>query len=392
MGGAAAGVVSSCAVPLSGDPIARRRLTALAATAGVALIVGAAVGAGGEDAATKTATARPDAPATAPPPKPPKLSLAQLAGQTIILRFAGTTPPGYVTRVLRQRRVAGVILFRDNLPDSASTKRLTRRLQRAARGRALISTDQEGGPIRNLPWAAPGPPQSALTTPAAVDAAGRGAARDLRRHGINVNLGPVVDLSGPGPVMRTRAFPGDAATVARLSAASIKSYRRTGVAPTLKHFPGIGAATVNTDDAPASIDLSASALGAVHLPPFKAGIAAGAPAVMMSHARYPRLDPNAIASQSREIVTGLLRERLGFRGVIMTDSLEAKAVVADAGPEVASVRSMRAGVDLILTTGPGSYIRVLRALTAEARRDPAFRKRLGEAAGRVVALQRSLAD
>ena len=112
---------------------------------------------------------------------------------------------------------------------------------------------------------------------------------------------------------------------------------------------------------------------------------------MMSHARYPALDPDAIASQSHAIVTGLLREKLGFRGVVMTDSLEAKAVTADAGPEVAAVRSMRAGVDLILTTGPGSHIRVLRALVAEARRDPAFRKRLEQAAGRVTALQSSLA-
>jgi beta-N-acetylhexosaminidase len=376
-------------VPLSRDPYARRRLAALAAAGAVALVAGAAVGAGGDETAERVATA-PAATPTPDAPKPPKLTLAQLAGQTILLRFAGTTPPSYVTKVLRRRRVAGVILFRDNLPTPASTKRLTRRLQRAARGRALISTDQEGGPIRNLPWAAPSAPQPALSTETAAAAAARAAGRDLRAAGVNVNLAPVADLSGPGTVMRGRAFPGDAAAVARLSIAAVKGYRGTGVAPTLKHFPGLGAATVNTDDGPATIDLDGAELGADHLPPFKAAIAAGAPAVMMSHARYLALDPDAIASQSHAIVTGLLREKLGFRGVVMTDSLEAKAVVADAGPEVASVRSMRAGVDLILTTGPGSYIRVLRALVAEARRDRAFRARLEEAAGRVTALQSSL--
>ena len=375
---------------LSRDPYARRRLAALGVAAAVALIAGAAIGAGpdGEPGASRPATT--PAAGAPPPPKQPELTLPQLAGQTIILRFAGTTPPGYVTRNLRHRRVAGVILFRDNLPDSASTKRLTRRLQRAAEGRALISTDQEGGAIRNLPWAAPEPSQPRLTTADAVRTAGSAAARDLRAHGINVNLGPVVDLGAPGPVMRGRAFPGDTAAVAAAAEASIAAYEKTGVAPTLKHFPGIGAASVNTDDAPATIELDAAALGAVHLPPFKAGIEAGAPAVMMSHARYPALDPEAIASQSRAIVTGLLREELGFDGVVMTDSLEARAVVADAGPELAAVRSMRAGVDLMLTTGPGSYIRVLRAFVAEARRDPAFRQRLREAAGRVIALRERL--
>ena len=373
---------------LSRDPYARRRLAALAVAAGLALIVGVAVGAGGdeEQAAAPNTESTPAAEAT-PPPKAPKLPLPQLAGQTIILRFAGTTPPEYVTRTLRRRRVAGVILFRDNLPDSASTKRLTRRLQRAAGGRALISTDQEGGDIRNLPWAAPEPSQARLTTPDAVRAAAAATAEGLSEHGINVNLGPVVDLGGPGPVMRGRAFPGDTAAVSDLAAASIEGYEGTGVAPTLKHFPGIGAASVNTDDAPATIDLDAAGLGAVHLPPFKAGIDAGAPAVMMSHARYPALDADAIASQSQAIATDLLREELGFDGVVMTDSLEARAVVAEAGPEEASVRSMRAGVDLMLTTGPGSYIRVLRAFIAEARRDPAFRTRLEEAAGRVIALR-----
>jgi beta-N-acetylhexosaminidase len=380
-------------MPFSRDRYARRRLAALGAAAALALLAGAAVGSGGREADPAVPDARADSGAAPAPaaPRPPELSLTQLAGQTIVLRFAGTSPPEYVTRVLRRRRAAGVILFRDNLPSAASTRRLTRSLQRAAHGRALVATDQEGGAIRNLPWAAPVASQASLATPAAAAAASRAAARDLRRFGINDNLGPVVDLGAPGPVMRSRAFPGDAAAVARFAAASVEAYRGSGVAPTLKHFPGIGAAAVNTDDAPADIGLPAAELGAVHLPPFKAGIEAGAPAIMMSHARYPALDPDAIASQSRPIVTGLLRERLGFRGVVMTDSLEARAVVAGAGPEVASVRSMRAGVDLILTTGPGSYIRVLRAFVDEARRDPAFRARLSEAAGRVIALQRSVA-
>ena len=111
---------------------------------------------------------------------------------------------------------------------------------------------------------------------------------------------------------------------------------------------------------------------------------------MASHALYPSLDANAIASQSRYVLHRLLRERLGFGGVVVTDSLEARAVTERAGPAVAGVRSVRAGADLILTTGAGSHLRVLRAIIAEARRSPAFRNRVAESAARVLALKRDL--
>jgi beta-N-acetylhexosaminidase len=378
-----------------------RRLAALLGTGLVALVTGAAVGAGDPASPDPRPDGRTTTAATTATPAPPRptdddletarrLPLPRLAGLAVILRFDGSPEPGYVRRALRDGRVAGVILFRDNLPDAAAARALTRRLQRAAGGQALISTDQEGGRIRNLPWAAPRADQSAIATTAAAGAAARAAARDLRAAGLNVNLAPVADLGRPGTVMRTRAFPGDPAAVARLVGASVRAYRGSGVLPTVKHFPGIGAAGVNTDFAPATIDRPADLIGRADLPPFRAAIAAGVPLVMLSHARYPALDPRAIASQSRPIVTDLLKRRLGFRGVAITDSIQAHAVRDRMGPEEAAVRSVRAGIDLVLTTGAGSHLRVWRALQAEARRDPAFRARLTDAAARVLALRRSV--
>jgi beta-N-acetylhexosaminidase len=110
---------------------------------------------------------------------------------------------------------------------------------------------------------------------------------------------------------------------------------------------------------------------------------------MAGHARYPALDPDHIASQSPRIIRGVLRRELGFRGVVITDSTEAAAVQAVSTVEQAAVRNIRAGVDLVLTTGRGSYIHVYRALLAAARRDRAFRARVRESAARVIALQRS---
>ena len=162
------------------------------------------------------------------------------------------------------------------------------------------------------------------------------------------------------------------------------------MAPTAKHFPGLGGATTNTDFGSAMIERSAQQIRDEDLVPFKAAIGAGVPLVMAGHALYPALDGERIASQSQPIIQGLLREELGFDGVVITDSTEAKAVQEITDVQEAALRNIRAGVDIVLTTGRGSYIHVYRALLAEAKRDPEFRERVRESAERVVALQQSL--
>jgi beta-N-acetylhexosaminidase len=377
------------------DTPAARRLLALAVAAGLALVAGIAVGAGGGDEerapqkpAARDAAARPRAAAVG---AARKLSLRHQVGQLVVMRFNGAGPPAYVPRALRAGRASGVILFRDNVASRADLRRLIRVVQRGARGSALVATDQEGGDIRNLPWARPLAGQDAAATPARARADARGAARDLRAAGLNVNLAPVGDVAGrAGSVMRGRAFPGGAEQVAALTRAAVEGYRGTRVAATVKHFPGLGAASENTDNAPVTLARTPQQLVGEDLLPFRAAIAARVPLVMASHAVYPSLDPTAIASQSRYVLHRLLRERLGFRGVVVTDSIEAKAVTDRSGPARAAVRSVRAGADLVLTTGAGSHLRVLRALVAEARRSPAFRARIAESAARILALKRDL--
>lgn len=394
---------------LSRDPRARRRLAALAGAGAVALAAGAAMGAGDGDtppAEPGAAVARSGSGSPGPgaavarrdtgSPTPGvsaetlgrarRLSLERLAGQAVILRFAGHPAPGYVERALRDGIAAGAILFRDNMPTPAAARALNRRLQRAAGGDAVICTDQEGGAVRTMLWAPSRYGQPDQRGPTRAAAATKATAQALRRAGVTLNLAPVADVATSGSVFRGRTYPGGVADVSRTVGATVRAYRGTGVAPAVKHFPGLGAATGNTDDRPVTIDRPAQGLVARDLEPFRAAIAAGAPVVMTSHARYPALDARNIASQSRAIVNDLLRGRLGFDGVVVTDSLEAEAVRAYSGPGAAAVRSVRAGVDLILTTGPGSHLRVVRALMAEARRSPPFRARLTAAAARVMAL------
>ena len=370
--------------------IRRRRRTALAAVAGVAALGGIAVGAGHEDRISldrPQVAAKNDRSGAQDDTAPTRLTRAQrerLAGSAVILRFRGTTAPAYVTRALRRKRVAGVILFRDNVVSPGQLRRMTSAFHRASGGRAIVMLDQEGGAIRNVPWAPPVEAPPTVDSTREATATARATAAGLKDVGITVNLAPVADVpSVPGSVMRTRAFSPDPRRAGELVAASVRGYG-SGVLPTLKHFPGLGRARTNTDFG------QATAPGRGELTPFAAGIAAGAPVVMTSHALYPELDPTRIASQSRRIVTGLLRERLKFDGVIVTDSMEAKAVVTRTSTPVAAVRALAAGHDLILTTGRGSYLPVLKALSAEARRSARFRAQLEQAVRRVDALRRRL--
>jgi len=351
----------------------------------VALIAGVVAGAGIDEA--DRAPERPERrerPLQRRPPPVDRLSLRQQVGQLLITSFPGARAPDYVRRRLRDAEGAGVVLFGANTATREDLRRLTRTLQRSARGSALVAVDQEGGPIRNVGFAGPEQSQPRQSDPRA---AAREAGRGLRALGVNVTLAPVADAPGPGSVVAGRAFSADPA---RSVGEAVSGYARTGVGATAKHFPGLGAARQNTDDAAVAIERSAAELSRRDLPPFRSAIGAGAPLVMASHALYPALDRRRIASQSPAVLGALLRRRLGFRGVVITDSIEAEAVIGRQAVEVAAERSVAAGCDLILMTGSGSpklvYPRLLRA----ARRSSSFRARVRESAARVLALKRRL--
>jgi beta-N-acetylhexosaminidase len=362
---------------LSSDPAARRRLFLLSAAAAAALVVGVVVGAAGDGRPPRT-SARPTAPVD-------RLSLRQQVGQLTISTFPDRTPPAYIRRRLRASETAGVILFGTNAGSPAEWRRLTRSVQRAAHGAALVMVDQEGGDVRTLSWAGPAAAQALQGDPASVRRAAAELGRQLRAAGVNVDLAPVADLPA-GPAIGSRAFTGDANQVAASVRASVSGLDSARVAATAKHFPGFGRAALNTDDGSVAITGGVDA----DLVPFRAAIAAGVPLVMLSHALYPALDQTRIASQSPPVATGLLRRRLGFDGVVVTDSIEARAVLDRSGVATAAERSIAAGADLILTTGSASWNAIEPRLLARARRSRAFRDRVRRSAASVLALKRRL--
>ena len=365
----------------------RRRLR-LIVPAVVAFVLGAVIGARGEDSPPRAKPA--PQPVERAQAQTQKMPLDQQVGHLVILRFAGTQAPGYVMRALREGRTGGVILFRDNLVSPGQLKAMTGAMSQAYGGEPVVCVDQEGGDVRVVPWAGPeqaAPDQAAAGT---VRADARQAGRSLRAAGVTVTLAPVADVpSVDGAALAGRAFSSDPAAVSDAVVESIGGWHAAGVATTAKHFPGLGGATVNTDDGPSTIRRTREELQA-DLAPFRAAIAAGTEFVMASHATYPALDGLHIASQSPAIIDGLLRGDLGYDGVVMTDSLEAAAVQATGDVEQAAVASVEAGVDMILTTGRGSYIRVYRALLERAKSDPQFRAKVRTSAARVLAAQSSL--
>ena len=293
----------------------------------------------------------------------PKLSPAQLAGQRVIYSYTGLTPPSRLLTLIRHGEVAGVIFFSGNISSHAQIAAVITELQRAnaattnpVRLPLLLMTDQEGGEVRRLPGA---PTYSAKemgessTPKTTTTREGKLGAQNLRSVGINVNLAPVLDVfRQPGNFIDEfqRSFGSNPAKVAKLGTLFATAEQAQGVAGTVKHFPGLGAAArkQNTDERPVTLRLSLSTIRHIDELPYKSAIAAKVKLVMVSWAVYPALDAKFPAGLSSTIVQGELRKRLGFAGVTITDALEAGALRSFGSTAHRSTLAARAGMDLLL--------------------------------------------
>lgn len=334
------------------------------------------------------------------PPRPSVVSglpAGQLAGQRIVLGFAGTRVPAAVERMVRAGEVAGVVLFADNLPSRNAGRRLIGRLQAIPRPAGLrdpllAMTDQEGGLVKRIDGAPLVSARVMGARGAAFSAAqGRRAAAGLRRAGVNVDLAPVLDVARPGGTI-AEADRGFGATAAEVEATAVPfaaALQGGGVAATGKHFPGLGAARLNTDDAVQRIGLPKPTLREVDEAPYRRFAEAGGDMVMLSTAIYPALSSRP-AAFSRPIATGELCERLGFKGVSITDALDTVGVKAFGGPAKVAKAAARAGTDLLLYTDPAEAAKAHRALLQALRTNTISRASFEESANRVLRLRRRL--
>jgi beta-N-acetylhexosaminidase len=338
--------------------------------------------------------------AASPAARPrPRLTDAQLAGQHVVSPFAGHTPPRALLARIRRGEAAGVIFLGANLGTPAQVRALTRTLRRVPRPAGLrapllLMVDQEGGSVQRLPGAPSrsAPAMAATGRPSVALAEGRATAATLRAAGMNVDLAPVVDVVRPESALHAegRGFGSSAGAAARFGAAFARGLRAGGVAATAKHFPGFGAAPVNTDLAAVRIAVGLRELRAVDRLPFESAIRAGAGLVMLSSAIYPALS-RAPAVLSPRVVQRELREGLGFKGVTISDDLEAPAFASRGGASGAALAATRAGVDLLLfARSYDGADRAARALADGLRAGRVNRGALEASLARVLALRAPL--
>jgi beta-N-acetylhexosaminidase len=315
-------------------------------------------------------TARAPLPRTTAPLATATVSLAHLIGQKLVVAMSGTTPSTDLLGRIRRGEVGGVILMGSNITTKTALIALTKKLRAAAtlggQPRLLIATDQEGGSVKRIPWAPPtvSPPQMGrIGSTILARSQGSATGSALRGLGIDVDFAPVADVPASTASFmyrqgRTWSF--SAKNTALLSDAFATGLESTHVAPSMKHFPGIGYATRNTDTNVVTITQSRTAL-APGLKPYRTAIGHHLPLVMLSNATYPAYDRSNAAGWSHAIGTTLLRTTLGFRGVTITDSLDGTASARGIATSVLATKAVRAGTDMILTTGSEAKTRAIFA-------------------------------
>jgi beta-N-acetylhexosaminidase len=327
---------------------------------------------------------------------------AQRAGQLLMVGLQPDGSSRALAAQVKAQGLGGVIYLGGWSTGVTSMAAVSARLQAAAPDGLLVAADQEGGQVQQLrgpgftrmPSARTQAQSSVATEEKNVEA----WSRALKKAGVNLNLAPVADTvptslgAANQPIGRYRRdfSPGSPKVNATYAAAFVRGTLAAGIAPTVKHFPGLGRITGNTDVTSSGITDRTASASDPYLAPFAAGIEAGAPLVMISSAHYPKLDAENPAMFSSAIVTGLLRDTMGFDGVVITDDVGAAKAVAAVPVGQRATRFIAAGGDIVLTAKAAQAPVMLKAIAAKRAASPAFADQVDAAAARVLDLKADL--
>ncbi len=302
-----------------------------------------------------------------------RMSVRDAVGQMFVVSMNGTEPDYYIEKMIRERNIGGVILFGPNMESEGETRRLTHALQELSmatepRIPLFIAVDHEGGAVQHAPWVTPRPSAAEVGSrgdPGEARRISSEIGRELRRAGVNTDFAPVAD-TGSGSAIGDRSYGADPALVGRMVAASVGGFEEAGVVSAAKHFPNHGPAAEDSHVGYPRVEHGMQEVRAIDLPPFRAAVEAGVPMVMVGHLVYPSIDPERPASLSPRAI-GMLREELGFRGVIVTDDLAMEGAKRGGTPARAAVEAAAAGADLLVLSGlpeeqAGAYDAVVAAV------------------------------
>jgi beta-N-acetylhexosaminidase len=318
--------------------------------------------------------------------------LLRLADTVLLPGFEGKTPPDWLRRRLATG-LGGVVLFSRNIDGPGQVAELTAAL-RAENPDAIVGIDEESGEVTRLEVASGSsrPGSFALGVVDDVEltrALAGGLGADLARAGVTVNFAPSADVnSNPdNPIIGLRSFGADPELVARHTVAWVRGLQSAGVAACVKHFPGHGDTSVDSHHSVPYVRATAEELREVALLPFRAAIEAGVRVVMTGHLLVAAIDPDLPATLSRKVLTGLLRDELGFGGLVITDAIEMSAVSGRHGIDGAAVLAVAAGADAVCVGGDNAdertAARVSEAIVDAVLSGALPEERLREAARRV---------
>ncbi|MER6327006.1 glycoside hydrolase family 3 protein [Streptomyces coelicoflavus] len=318
--------------------------------------------------------------------------LRRLALSVLQPGFVGTEAPDWILRDIGDG-LASVVLFSRNIVSTEQVARLTAQL-RAENPDLIVAIDEEAGDVTRIESATGSsrPGNFALGTvddAELTEAVAADLGRQLRTAGVSLDYAPSADVnSNPdNPIIGVRSFGSDPDVVARHTAAWVRGLQSSGVAACAKHFPGHGDVAVDSHHDLPSYPAGRDEIAAQALPPFRAAVAAGVRAVMSGHLLVPAYDPGLPATLSRAILHGLLREELGFDGLVVSDAIEMGAVTRRHGIDGATVKAVAAGVDAVCVGGESAeeatVALLAKALTAAVTGGELPEERLAEAAGRV---------
>lgn len=321
--------------------------------------------------------------------------LRQQAGQLLILGFDGTELTPQRRILLSELQPGGVILFAPNIAEPRQTWELLRDCQSVVSAPLFRCVDLEGGMVDRLK-AAIAPAPSAAAVAATGDKKlfrrhGRLIGQEVRALGFNTDFAPVLDLGFPASrsVLGTRTASDDPKKTALYAREFLRGLRQARVLGCGKHFPGLGEAALDTHHELPAVEKAWKRLWTEDLYPYRA-LKREMPFVMVAHAAYPAVTGNRTpASISRKWIAEILRRRIGYKGLIVSDDLEMGGVLAATPIEQAAVETVRAGADLFLVCHNEDAVRrSYEAVLREAERDPKFARRVREAAKRVLAFKK----
>lgn len=320
---------------------------------------------------------------------------AQKAGQLMLVGMEGTEPGKAFTQEMQENQYGGVILFDSNLASAEQTKQLTGKLQSLSReSRLLIGVDEEGGQVARMKGFVEPPPSEAAIgrtgDPQQAQQWAEKTAGRLKALGFNLNLAPVADIGSTNE----RSYSRSAAAVSRFVEGALAGYRKAHLLACLKHFPGLGKGKADTHVDEVIVDIDRDTLLREDVKPFQDAMAQFPQetfAVMVTHVRYPALDAENPASLSKAVMTDLLRDRLQYRGIVMTDDLGMGAVSKHVTMEQAGVQAVQAGADLVMICHNPEWIREVHQGLTKAIEDGTLpEERVEEALYRVLEAKKEL--